>query len=164
MNDSTRNKVNNLISALDNADIDKEVGKVVIADPIEQIKQSLLQFFTNRLEKIEENDDFKQLVENKIREKIESDVLSVPQLFQIYEQISADNVVATNSLLSLFRPSKEGASPLLDKKESSDDTDVDKAFKSLNTNQLQKIDTFFRLMEKYIEDKDQDNLDSTQKP
>jgi glycyl-tRNA synthetase beta subunit len=120
MKDKTINEVNDLISDINNPDIDKKTQAIRLSesDPLFSLKIELSNFFKNRLNRIIEEDGFKSKVKDAILEKIENDEFSPSQLMSLYSSINNVSNNSIDSILDIFKPSKDGiVSPIFKDKE-----------------------------------------------
>jgi hypothetical protein len=116
MNNKTKDDVKELMQHMSNKDIEKETNiiNVTESDPLFSLKNVLLKFFQKRLDVIQAEESFKQVVKDAIEEKIENNEMSPAQLINLYQKIGDQSVFSTNALFDVFKPNKEGVvSPLV---------------------------------------------------
>lgn len=109
-----------ILGTMKDPKVQDEVNAVRLheSDPLMSLKGVLFSFFEKRLKSIEEEDDFRKKVKSAILQRIESGEVSIPQLISLYNEVSTQSTYATNSILDIFKPNKEGAvSPLVQNNE-----------------------------------------------
>lgn len=97
-------------------EIDKETKEIRLQekDPLFSLKTVLFEFFKKRLTIIQEEDLFRNRIKDAILERIENNDVTIAQLITLYGEISNENTFATNSILDIFKPSKDGSvSPIV---------------------------------------------------
>ena len=117
MKNKTKGELLNIIDKMDDNNIQKDADKALMTDPIYELKATLCEFFKGRLKKVEEQEIFKEMVQKALVKKIDVEEISTAQLIGLFKIIFNESTLATESLLSVFKPSQAGAiSPLLDNK------------------------------------------------
>lgn len=151
MDKDTKKELDRIMAATDNPEIEQEVQDAIVSDPMLELKNTLLGFFSNRLSKIKEKEVFLRKVQDAIEKKIDSTPdMKINELLSIYKSISMEMGVATEAILSLFRPSKDGVvTPLLTGEKRSDK--MDEAFSGSDPETARKVDALFRLVNQMSE-------------
>jgi len=124
-----------IIGTIKDPEVQKEVNAVRFheSDPLMSLKGVLFSFFEKRLKSIEEEDTFRKKVKEAILERIESGEVSIPQLISLYNEVSTQSTYATNSILDIFKPNKEGAvSPLVQNNDSESQSGSPTGFENLS--------------------------------
>jgi len=114
-------------------------------DPLEDLKQTMVSYFKGRLEVLKKQDEFKEVIQEKIIDKILTDEkVTVSQLTSLLQVVIAEGNLGNESILSLFKPG-QGQSGFFQMKQSSDS--APNGLEDLNSEQLQKIDKLNRLLD-----------------
>lgn len=148
-----KKEVNTLIGALDDSKTVQESESLRIVDPLEELKINLFDFFKKRLKDIEHKEAFHKKVQAKIEEILQEGELTFEQLMQLsrlYQNQSHDDA---DSIIQLFKPVPGASSPLIDNisKEEEKKDDIQQFFDNLNSEQLQEMDSFYRLMKQVMD-------------
>ena len=135
-----------LLSTLDDGRIDTEVRAVIVEEPMMELKNTLLSFFSDRLRKIQEKESFLKKVQDAIESKIDEDEMKVTDLLAIFRAASGEMNMATEAILSLFRPSKDGVvTPLLTGSQKSDR--IGEAFADSSPEELALLDKLTKIVQ-----------------
>lgn len=116
MNNDLKGQTENILKELKNKEIDEETRAIRLQekDPLFSLKTVLFDFFKKRLMVIQEADVFRDYIKQTILQKMEDNEFSVAQLINLYAEVSSSNTFATNSVLDIFKPGKDGAvSPIV---------------------------------------------------
>lgn len=127
MDKKSIDEINDIISNIDDPEIDNKTQTIRLheSDPLFSLKIKLSEFFKNRLDKIIEEDSFKNKVKEAILEKINNNEFSASQLVSLYNTISNTSNNSIDAVLDIFKPSKEGAiSPILKDRDKAMDEDT----------------------------------------
>ena len=113
MEKKTRENIEGVVSLMNDKDLEKEVKTIDTEDPLFSLKDTIYSFFKDRLKIISKETTVKEIVKQKLEEKIETDEISIGQLIQLYKDITYMENNSISTLLDVFKPTKEGAiSPL----------------------------------------------------
>ena len=116
MDQNAKESAENVLHGLHSKQINKEVKEIRLQekDPLFSLKTVLYSFFKKRLSIIEAESNFKEIVKDAIEQKIVDSEISIAQLITLYDSISSQSTFATNSILDIFKPGKDGSvSPIV---------------------------------------------------
>jgi len=146
MDEETKQETQELINTLKNKDIAEEIKTVQAQSPVQQLRESLFNFFDSRLKAIEKEDDFLRVVREALIAKVETDEMSTAQLMQLFNQIKNQSSKSLEVLLNAFKPT-EGDSTIMG---SSSHPDTDRAieeFNNLSPDQKDNLNKIANLLE-----------------
>lgn len=95
-----------LNTQLDDSDAVSRVEEAKIHNPAKEVSNALSDFLVARLQKIEADDQFTDLIRMHIRQRLPE--ASFEQLMALLHDTSMDNTRATDSLMKLFRNENSG--------------------------------------------------------
>jgi hypothetical protein len=145
MEKETTDEVRNIIISMNDENITKEVEEVKSLDPLLSLRSSIFNAFEKRLEIILKEEGMKTIVEQKLREKIDADELTVPQLMSLLNSIKTSSTVAMDSLLSVLKPTPNAISPLFATMGNNDEELINN-FGNLDSEQSENVSKLIRLM------------------
>jgi len=146
----TNNEINNLLATFDDKNIDQEVEAINMRDPSIKTRTELFQFFSTRLAGLSKREEFKDKIQAALEEHIDKGEVSFSQLLSLYKTVFSESSLASESVLSLLRPSSNVPNPLLtamDTRKTVDD--FDNIHQELDTKSIKAIDTLYRALKKY---------------
>ncbi len=151
MRKKTQRDAQNLVAALQDTKVTRNVAEVVKAkDELDVLKTNIFDFFSNRIAHIETSESLKQLVQSKIEEKIEDDVLEFPDIMQVFRLLHQETSVASEQILNLFKPVAGASSPIMasiaNKAEKEDP--IDAIHDEMTPNDLEAIDSLIKYLQK----------------
>jgi hypothetical protein len=125
---------------------------VPMPSPQQELVDEVLSFFKKRTRSIDKNEKIKQLVLDKLEEKIETDEISDPEkLMAVFRMVASDSREGSESIFGLFRPSPQGSmlENLIRPKEATGE--LEDAFREMSPNQLQQLEEISRNIRKVME-------------
>ena len=143
------NDINQLIEAIDDTSIDKEIEEVKRQDPLEILKLNIFNFFSKRLLCIQEKESFTSLIQNKIKEKIELNELEFKDLMALYKLCLQQTTYSTAQITDLFKPAAGAPSPFTEtmSRKAEEMDDYEKLFEGMTPKELEKVDKMYRLLQ-----------------
>jgi hypothetical protein len=113
MERKTKENIEGVVKLMKDKEVQRKVEEINTEDPLFSLKDTIYSFFKDRLNLISKETSVKEIVKNKIEEKIENDEITIAQLIQLYKDITYMENNSISTLLDVFKPTKEGAvSPL----------------------------------------------------
>lgn len=150
-NDELKNEVKGVIEDLEDDDLQREVDHIRMKDPMQGLRDSIINFLETRLQVIDEEEQFRSVIKNAILSKVQNDSVSVPQLIQLLQTVDKDTVQSVESILSLLRPGNNGeTSPIFHQNSGRQSDEMPSGFENLTPEQselLDKLDRWIRSME-----------------
>lgn len=127
MNDANENlkELHNIMNRLDSQESNLVVSQSKVSNPSNEVESALTTFVTTRLERLERDAQFGDLVKMHIRQRMPE--FNVDQLLQLNEQVSRNNNKSVEALIPLFVGDTAGKTTV----ERLRDNNVDTAAKSL---------------------------------
>ena len=127
MNDANENlkELHNIMNRLDSQESNLVVSQSKVSNPSNEVENALTTFVTTRLERLERDAQFGDLVKMHIRQRMPE--FNVDQLLQLNEQVSRNNNKSVEALIPLFVGDTAGKTTV----ERLRDNNVDTAAKSL---------------------------------
>lgn len=150
-NNETKKEVNDLLSAFDDPKIENEVSAINMQDPSIKTRTELFQFFSTRLIGLSKRESFKDKIQAALEEYMESGEVTFPQLLSLYKVVFSESSLASESVLSLLRPTPGTPNPLLtamDTRKTVDDN-FGNMHDQLDTKSVKAIDLLYRALKKY---------------
>jgi len=151
----TNNEVDSLLNAFDDETIENEVGSINKQDPSIKTRTELFQFFSTRLLGLSKREKFKDKIQTALEDHIATGEVSFTQLLSLYKVVFSESSLASESVLSLLRPTPGTPNPLLtqmDTRKTIDDG-FGNMHSELDTKSLESIDKLYRALKNY-EDED----------
>jgi len=141
--------INQLIEAIDDTSIDKEVDLIKKTDPLEILKLDIFNFFSKRLLCIQEKESLTSLIQRKLKEKIENGELEFRDLKDLYKLCLQQSTFATAQITDLFKPAAGAPSPFTEtiSKKQEEMDDYEKMFDGMSSKELEKVDKMYRLLQ-----------------
>lgn len=136
-----------MLSALGNANLKNDVDRVAQVDPMMDLRNTLMSFFTERVHTVQISEEFRSELIASLQEDLRANRLSFDQKMVVLSRISSEGNEAADSLISVFRPSPGNPSILLQFSEQNKTSTEADVFKSLSSSDLQKLDALFRFLE-----------------
>ena len=136
--------IKNIMDGINSETIKTEVAVVTSSDPTKDLKQSICDFYKERMNSIIQNDNLKSTIELKLLEKISADELTTPQLIQVMKFLRNEDIAATDSLLNILKPTPNASSFLEANSVSSEDADP---FNQFTEEQLKSVENLRKFME-----------------
>ena len=128
-------KIIKVLQNTNDPSIQKELNNLQNIDPKDVLRESIMNFFKNRLLQIEEEKDLKNIVIQTIINKISDNELSITQLLGLLNSLQNQSQNSIESILTLFRPVPNTVSPIFDSK----NKEVDTPFNNLKPEESQAI-------------------------
>jgi len=138
-------EVKEIIVSLNDESVGKDVDTAKSSDPLLSLRSSIFGAFQKRLEIILKEEDMKKIVEDKLREKINNNELTVPQLMSLLNSIKTSSTVAMDSLLQVLKPTPNAVSPLFATMGNGEE-DISDSFNNLDPEQSENVSKLIRLM------------------
>ena len=149
MEENTRNTANELITAMEDRQIQEEVVSSIVTDPTTELRQEVLKFFTDRFNRIRKVERFKERVQETLEGMVDRDELNFDQLVTLYNMASKQAGGAAQGVLDIFRPVPNAPSILAPEiSEKKHEDDYEKAFDAMKPEDLQALNVLFRAIEK----------------
>jgi hypothetical protein len=126
----------------------KKANEVLERDPFIELKLELFSFFKERIGRITAQEKLREKLEQELETQIETGTLSFDQLLTLYNSVSKQNNISSESLISLFKPTPGVPSILaanLAEKEEKKDI-FDDLYDKFNSDHLQKIDKLSKVL------------------
>ena len=127
MSDANENlkELHSIMNRLDSQESSLAVSQSKVSNPSNEVESALTTFVTTRLERLERDAQFGDLVKMHIRQRMPE--FNVDQLLQLNEQVSRNNNKSVEALIPLFVGDTAGKTTV----ERLRDNNVDTAAKSL---------------------------------
>jgi len=132
------------------------VGRLVDSEPstlnisqFDQLKSSLLSFFKERINSIQERERLKAKVEDSFLDDLQGGELTFSQRLSLYNSVSKQENASADSLLSIFRPTPGAPSILAENLGKTEDVNdsVDEFFNSLDSDSISALEKLGRMIQ-----------------
>lgn len=144
---TTGEKIVDIMTAMTDSCVEKEVKEVKGIDPIVQLRSAIFNAYIKRLNIIFEDETLKAVATRKLIEKIETDdSVSVAQLMSIVNQGRQNSTVAMDSLISVLKPTPNATSPLFQSMDSDNESEILKAFDGVSGSEAEAVSGLIRLL------------------
>ncbi|MGL5913541.1 MAG: hypothetical protein ACRCZB_05195 [Bacteroidales bacterium] len=121
--------------------LNNQVASIQRKEPMEELRNEVLEFFKNRMASIQRSEKLKELVYTELEAKLSEGELEFDQLMAILARLDNGANTSSDSIISIFRPSSSGQSTLTELVRSDSDTsDIAKAFAGYTSDDLQHIE------------------------
>lgn len=141
MSEDIKNQAAQMLRRIDNPTLQGQVTKIQNEDPMEELKKEVLSFFKTKIAAIKRSEAVKELVYNQLESKIQGGELEFDQLMQVLARLDNGSNDSADSIISMFRPTANGASALTEiVRPSEDSSDIAKAFAGYTSQDLQAIE------------------------
>ena len=106
MNEKNLKVLGELNNALSSPETDLAVQEAKILNPSQTVENSLVGFLTSRMEKIEADQEFEEMVKRNIWQRMPE--ASFDQLIDLLHNVKSDTTSSTESIMKLFRNETSG--------------------------------------------------------
>ena len=139
--EETQEQARGMLSALDDKRFKNDALRVANTDSIGEMKETLIQFFKDRVKTIEKSDQLRDTLYEKLQNKLENDELNFDQMLAVYRLLGNESNTAADGVLSLFRPVPGTPSLFLEVSRPADkDEEIKLAHKNYTSEDLQVIE------------------------
>ena len=130
-----------LVQAMEDRQLRADATRIESIEPLDDMKQNLVQFFKDRVSIIKKNDMLRGLLYQKFQEKLENNELDYDDMLSLYRSLGNESNTASGDILSIFKPAPNAPSLFLEVSRPPDsDSELKKAYKSMSAESLQAID------------------------
>ena len=113
MQKQARDEGEQLLIALGDKKVEKQMKKAIEVDSQDNIRDAIYGFYSKRLDVVSGDEEFKSLLEEKLRDKLENNELSIGQMMNLYKYMAATNINSTKALLDVLKPVPNAPNPML---------------------------------------------------
>jgi hypothetical protein len=122
------------------------------------LREEISSFIVSQMESIRDQDSFRNVIINALKEKVLVNDLKVSDLISLYRTISSEKSDNTQTLLDIFKPQSNIPSPLLNPKNPNDNQDsISKYLEEADPEFLQGIFLLMKKLEAMKANKDKEN-------
>ena len=112
------------------------------------LNADLFDFFKSTLKTVKEENEFKLVIKNALEDKIANDDITVAQLIGLYKAVYNETTLATDSIISLFKPTPNSNSPIANAMSNRSNDDInERQISDYTSDELKGLDKLRRLLE-----------------
>lgn len=135
-----RKDAKELAAGLEDRALKTDAYRIGEIDPLDDLKQNLIQFFKDRVSTIKKSDELREALYQKLLEQVEGQ-LDFDSLMQLYRALGNETNTAAADILNIFKPAPNTPSLFLEVSKPADkDDEIRKAHKSFDAEHLQTIE------------------------
>jgi len=137
-----------IAAGLEDKTLKSDAVRVANTDPLDDLKQNLVQFFKDRVAGIKRSDQLRESLYQRLLEQLEEGQLEFEQLMQLYRTLGNENNTAAADILNIFKPAPNTPSLFLEVSKPADkDDEIKKAYKNFESKDLQIIERLLGLVD-----------------
>jgi len=113
MGNKPEEEILGILNEINETDIIGEVDRIHKIDPVVEFRNTVFDFYKDRLVKISNDEILRKKVEEHLLNKIENNEASFAQLMSLSLELRSTTIASINSLLGIIRPVANADNPLL---------------------------------------------------
>ena len=160
MKDKTVEQAKSILDSSMSKKFDKEVAEVRVMDEMDMTRTSILSFLRDSFDRVTQDDNLKKLVGQKLELMLETDTdLTIANLINLYRVLGDDTTDRLRALLTIMTPASGTASNPFIERPAQEKEDMNKAFDSYDSKDLQGINMLSNKIDQMMAKSDSEKKD-----